>query len=275
MRFRNLLAKMRFLVFNSIAMKKLLIRIVIALLVIVVIAVLGVHFFLDSAIKKTVETVGPRIAKVDVKLDSVSLSLLTGSGGIKGLVVGNPEGYKTPSAISVGNVSVAVSIGSLLSDKIVVRSIRIESPQITYELGPGGNNLKRIQANAAESSGGSTTQSTPTEGKPSKKLQVDDVVITGGKVTLDIAALGGQAVTAPLPEIHFTGLGQGPDGITAGDLAKRILSEITESSIKAAAEAAARVATEIGKDAEGAAKGAVEKAGGTVKGIPDLFKKKQ
>lgn len=256
-------------------MKKLLIRIVIALLVIVVVAALAVHFFLDSVIKKGVETVGSRIAKVDIKLDSVSLHLFTGFGGVKGLVVGNPEGYKSPSAISVGNASVAVSRRSLLSDKIVVRSIRIESPQITYELGPGGNNLQRIQANAAESSGGSTTKSTPTEGKPSKKLQVDDVVITGGKVTLAIAVLGGQVVTAPLPEIHFTDLGQGPDGITAGDLAKRILNEITEKSLKAAAEAAARAATEIGKGAQDAAKGEVEKAGGAVKGIGDLFKKKK
>jgi uncharacterized protein involved in outer membrane biogenesis len=201
----------------------------------------------------------------------VSLHLFTGSGAVKGLVVGNPEGYKSPSAISVGNASVAVSRRSLLSDKIVVRSIRIESPQVTYELGPGGNNLKRIQANVAESSGGSTTKSTPTEGKPSRKIQVDDVVITGGKVTLGIAALGGKVVTAPLPEIHFTDLGTGPDGITAGELAKRILNEITEGSLKAAAGAM----TEIGKGAEDAAKGAVEKAGGAVKGIGDLFKKKQ
>jgi hypothetical protein len=47
-------------------MKKLLIRIVIALLGVIVVAVVAVGLFLDSVIKKGVETVGPRIAKVDI-----------------------------------------------------------------------------------------------------------------------------------------------------------------------------------------------------------------
>jgi hypothetical protein len=80
-------------------MKKLLVRIAIGLVVLIVLVALGIHFFLDSAVKKGVETLGPKMTKVDVKLDSVSISLLSGSGKIKGLVVGNPEGYKTPHAI--------------------------------------------------------------------------------------------------------------------------------------------------------------------------------
>ena len=259
-------------------MKKLLIRLLIAMVIIVVVAVVAVGLFLDSGIKKGVETIGPKIAKVDIKLDGVSLSLLSGSCKIKGLVVGNPEGYKTPQAISVGSASVAVKIGSVLSDKIVVRSIRIESPQITYELGPGGNNLKRIQANVADSAGGSTTKNPSAEtggAKPSKKLQVDDVVITGGKVTVSVAALGGKAITVPLPEIHFSGLGTGPDGITTGDLTKRILTEITDGSLKAAAGAAAEIAKGATAAATEAGKTATESLGKTTKGVTDLFKKKQ
>src|SRR5512146_981071 len=82
-------------------MKKILVRLILGLVILIILAVLGVGFFLDSIVKKSVETIGPQLTKVDIKLDSVSLHLLTGSGGIKGLVVGNPEGYKTPQAISV------------------------------------------------------------------------------------------------------------------------------------------------------------------------------
>ena len=84
-------------------MKKLIIRLLIALVVVVILAVLAVGLFLDGAIKRGVETFGPKLTKVDIKLQSVSLSLLSGAGTIKGLVVGNPEGFKTPSAISVGD----------------------------------------------------------------------------------------------------------------------------------------------------------------------------
>src|ERR1035437_10029823 len=100
-------------------MKKLIIRLLIALVVVVILAVLAVGLLLDGAVKRGVETFGPKLTKVDIKLQSVSLSLLSGAGTIKGLLVGNPEGFKTPSAIRVGEATLALKPGSLLSDKIV------------------------------------------------------------------------------------------------------------------------------------------------------------
>ena len=61
-------------------MKKLFIRLLIALVVVVILAVLAVGLFLDGVIKRGVETFGPRLTKVDIKLSSVSLSLLSGAG---------------------------------------------------------------------------------------------------------------------------------------------------------------------------------------------------
>src|SRR5213593_604000 len=101
-------------------MKKIVIRILLALVILLVLAVVAVGLLLDGAVKRGVETGGPLRTKVAVKLDSVSLSILSGSGKMKGLVVGNPEGFKTPNAIQVGTASVSVSPSSVFSDKIVV-----------------------------------------------------------------------------------------------------------------------------------------------------------
>src|SRR2546423_3577839 len=128
-------------------MKKLFIRLFIVLLVLILVAVLAIHFFLDSAITKGFNTVGPKITKVDTRLDAASLSIMSGSGKMKGLFVGNPEGYKSKSAIQVGTSSFAVQPGSLLSDKIVVKSVRVESPELTFETDLKGNNLKKILSN--------------------------------------------------------------------------------------------------------------------------------
>ncbi len=253
-------------------MKKLLVRLLIALVVVVILAVLAVGLFLDSAIKKGVETIGPQIAKVDIKLDSVNLSLLSGSAKIKGLVVGNPEGYKTPNAISVGSTSVSVSPGSLLSDKIVVKSIRVESPEITFEGGLSGNNLNKILDNVNATVGGSdkpaTTEPATKEAKPAKKLQVDDLLITGAKVKVSLKGTGGFAAPVPIPDIHFTNLGQGPEGITPADLTQKVISEVTANAVKAAASAV----TDIGK---GAVEGATKELEKTTKGITDIFKRKK
>jgi uncharacterized protein involved in outer membrane biogenesis len=128
--------------------KRILWGAVIVLIVLIIGGTIVADVFLDDIAKKGIETVGPEIAKVSVKLDGVHLSLLTGSAKIKGLVIGNPEGYKTPHAINVGSVAVGVNPLSVLSDKIVVRSVRVEALEITFEGNPfGKNNLKKIMDN--------------------------------------------------------------------------------------------------------------------------------
>jgi len=256
-------------------MKKLIIRILIGLVVLVIVVVVAISLFLDSAIKKGVETIGPQIAKVDIKLHSVSLSLLSGSAKIKGLVVGNPEGYETPNAISVGSASVSVIPGSLFSDKIIVKSIRVEAPEITYEGGlVGGNNLNKILENVNAAMDGDAGKETPPDegGKPSKKLQVDELLITGAQVKVSLKGTGGFAAPVPLPDIRFTNLGQGPDGITPAELTQKVIAEVTADAVKAAAGAV----TDIGKGAlESAGKGATESVEKTTKSITDIFKKKK
>ena len=36
-----------------------------------------------------------------------------------------------------------------------------------------------------------------------------------------------------MPDINLTALGSGPDGITAGDLIKKVMGEITSATVKA------------------------------------------
>ena len=189
-------------------MKKFIRTFLLVLVVLIVLAVLGVHFFLDAVIKKGVETVGPQVTKVSVRLDGVSLSLLSGSGKIKGLVVGNPPGFKTPSAIKVGLSQLSLKPMTILEDKVVVSLIKLEAPEVTMESDLTSINLKKILDNLQESAG--TEEKKPAEPapapgeKPPKKLQVDEFVITGGKVHVSVnTPIGAQSATVPLPEIRF------------------------------------------------------------------------
>src|SRR6185369_4148547 len=258
-------------------MKKLIIRGAVILLVLLVVVVGASIFFLGSIIKKGVETVGPQITKTEIRLDSATLSLLSGSGKLKGLLVGNPEGFKTPSAIKVGAVSVGVVASSILSDKVHVTQINVQAPEVTFEGGLKGNNLSKLLDNVQAAAGGSDKTSAISKDKSaSKKLQVDDFLISGGKINLSIDAgpLGGKSATVPLPEIHLTNLGSGPDGITAADLTAKMLKELLQAAIPAAEKAVVNLgkgATGMVKEAGKTATEDVEKA---TKGIGDLFKKK-
>jgi hypothetical protein len=164
----------------------------------------------------------------------------------------------------------------------VIKSIRAEAPEVTFEGGLGGNNLSKIMDNVSATSGGGAAApgkdaGAPKEQPPGKKLQVDELVIAGAKVNVSLTGLVGKSVTVPIPDVHLTGLGQGTDGITAAELTKRVLNEVLAGATKAAASSdavkdLAKGATDAAKDAVGKAAGdAAEKA---AKGIGGLLKKK-
>jgi hypothetical protein len=257
-------------------MKKILLLAAIGLVLLLLAAGLAVSLFLDGAVKRGVETIGSKQTKVDVKLDRVSLSLWSGAGRIQGLVVGNPEGCKTPHAVSVGSASVALKPASLLADKIVIRSIVVEAPEITFEGGLGGNNLSRIIANVQASSSGSKTNAAgKAEGeKTGRKLEVDEFIIRGAKVHVSVTGVTREPVTVSLPDIHLVDLGTGPDGITSAELTKRVLSEIEQGAMKAAAGGLG----DLRKTAEDLTKNLGKNLGGSASNLPpgfkDLFKMK-
>jgi hypothetical protein len=240
-------------------MKKILLIIVAVVLVLIIVAVLVVGVFLDKIVKAGVEAVGPKIVQVPITVDAINLSLLTGSAKVEKLVIGNPDGYTTPYAISIGLASVGVNPFTVLSDKIVVRSIEIKNPEITFEGGLGESNLGKIMDNvdAISRSGGPAPAAAKPGGKPkpAKKIEVDDFLITGAKVHISLTGLGGKEVTLPLPTIHLTDLGKGVGGLTATDLTRAVLQSITSATIKVVASSA----TDIGKGVENLGGAGVDK----------------
>ncbi len=172
------------------------------IIVLLIVAVVAVGMSLGKIIKTGVETVGPKITRTDMKLDSANLSLLSGSGTLKGFLLGNPEGFKTVSAIQAGSVSVGVQPKSLFSDKIHVTHVRVEGAEVTFEGTLGtANNLSKLLENVKATTGGDKPAEKPggkckSEGA-SRKLQVDEFTITGAKVNLSMTLFAGRAVTVP------------------------------------------------------------------------------
>jgi hypothetical protein len=224
--------------------------------------VVGAH--LGDIVKAGLETVGPKITQTSLTVEAVHVSLLGGQAGIQGLVLGNPEGYQAPSSICLSNAAVTLVPGSILADKIVIHSITVSGLEVNFEGNPfGANNLSQIMANASGGAGAAKAPVEPAEPaakKPAKKLEVDDFLITGAKIHANLTGLIHRQLTLPLPDIHLTGLGTGPEGITAADLIKQVLGEITIGTIKTLVNSAAG----LGKDAAGAAKNLLKDAAGGV-----------
>jgi hypothetical protein len=255
---------------------KILIKVAVVLAILLVVAVVAAILSLNSLVKTGVETVGPTVTKVAVRLDSANISIFSGSGQLKGLFVGNPEGYKQEFLLKVGSVSVAVDAGSFLKDKIVVRSVNIQGPEINFEGGLRANNLTKLLENAQSATATEKKETQSGEKKSEKKLQVDEFVLTGCKVNVNLDIPGGKSASGSLtlPDIRLTGLGASGSGLTSSEVVEKVIKEITDKTIAGVAgsagdltKGAADAVKNLGKDGVGG----VEK---TAKGIGDLFKKK-
>jgi hypothetical protein len=246
--------------------------IVIVVLVGIVVGAIVAATSLDGIVKKGVETFGPKITKTSVNLESVHIVLFTGSAKVTGLVVGNPEGYKMPQAVSVGLAEVGVNPFSIVSDKIVIRTFHVISPEITFEGGLSGNNLGKIMenVNAAAKTSARPSATNSAASQPAKKIEVDDFLITGAKVNVRLTDLGGREMNLSLPDIHLTDLGKDDSGLTTAELTRVVLKSVTTATIKAVSASATDLGKSVenlGKDASKATAEDVEKVKKSIGGL--------
>ena len=109
----------------------------------------GIYLYsnLGGIIKSVVETYGSEATKAEVTLNSVDLDAALGKAALNKLTVGKPSGFKTPSAFELGSIAVQIDTSTLNSDTIVINSVLIDGPKITYELANGGSSVDAIKAN--------------------------------------------------------------------------------------------------------------------------------
>jgi hypothetical protein len=267
-------------------MKKILSIIGVVILVLVVVLVL----FLGSIIKGAINTAGPQVLGVDVVVEKVGVNPLTGTVHVKGLMIGNPEGFKTPSAMELGEFKLKMSLASLFTDTIVIHQILIDAPQITYEMKSlTTSNLSELQKNLTPAQTGEeeVVEEAPKDGKPAKKVVIEDFQLTNGKVNITAVMFGGKKFSVPLPDIKKQDIGKASDGASPVEVAKELFGSIKDGVVKAASsvvglggdalKGAGEMAGNLAGDATGAAKDAAGAATGAAKdaakGATDALKK--
>ncbi len=265
-------------------MKKLL-KILGATVAIVIIAIIClVLFWLGPTVKKTAETIGPKAIGAPLTIEKLSIFPLRGTVQLRGLFVGNPEGFSTESAVELQQFKVDVSIGSLLTDTIIVREILIEKPVFTYERKLKTDNIAAIQNNIAAFTAKEeeaapaeepTEEKKPSD-KPSKKVIIERLVVKDGLVKAKISAL--PTAPIPIPDIEKTDIGKKEGGASWSDAIREIISTLYEA-ITGVVGNIGEAATDAVKDAGGALKDAgdatLETATDTIKNIGGLFKKEE
>lgn len=213
----------------------------IGLLVLILVVAGGLYFLyenLGSIVKLAVEKYGSEATQASVKLNGVKIDIPSGAGSISGFKVGNPKGFSTPSAIQLGQIAMAFDTKSITSDgPIVVREITVDHPAVTYESVGTSSNLQTIQKNVtdyANALGGGSSSSSSS--KPGRKMIIKDLVIRQGQISISHSALKGRELSATLPTIHLTNIGQDKGGATPAEVIEQVLVAITSSASKIGAK---------------------------------------
>ncbi len=243
-----------------------------------VILLIAGYLCLNSAVKKGIGVVGPKLTKTAVSVESVKLSPFSGRGELRDLFVGNPDGFKSSSLFELGRVVVDIDLTSVMSDCIVVNEIIVESPVVTYERSLRTSNIKTLLETIEAISDPASSESSPepapdTEG--SRKIRIDKFIFQGGTVRFSAPLLQGQSIDIPLPNIELTDIGKASGGTDPASAFKEIIRAISQAATNVVGKSGALL-----KDNTKALSDAAKKTGSAVTeeaskvlgGVKNLFK---
>ncbi|MFW5856702.1 MAG: hypothetical protein ACOCX4_02400 [Planctomycetota bacterium] len=249
-------------------MKKLVKWLVLAVVVLLVALAVVLTVALSgagAAAKEVVLRYGPEVTGTEVQLDAVDVSALTGSAAVRGLVIGNPEGYKSEHAFKLGEAAVDIDVGSIFGEVVVLESVLVDGAHVIWEGSLKGSNLTKIKEHAEAYAGPSEP---PEEEAPPAKVIIRRLVFRNTQVGVR-ASFASKDTNFSLPDVVLEDIGVEEGGATPGDVGVEVTKELVKRIALAIAEKvkSGELDGKL-KDVGGAAK---DGAGKAVEGLKNLI----
>ena len=212
---------------------KFLLKTLLWLIAILLIVVVVAYFTASLWIKPVVSSVVPKITRTSASLDSADISLFSGRLALKGLKIGNPEGFKEPYVFELGEISIRFQPKTIFSNKIIVDQVLIKGTQILAEYNKSAQmNLLVLNDNVNASLGGGKSTKTgnaPAKGNTQKQAKSNKAVVIRDLQFLDSKlhfAMGGHVATLNLPNIKEKNIGE-KKKVTWAESIQLILEKLT------------------------------------------------
>jgi hypothetical protein len=125
---------------------------------------------------------------------------------------------------------VSVDVKSILTDNILIKQILIDGPKITYELAGEKSNIQAI-LNNIDSPEKKEEKVEKTESKKKgsqKKVIIDLLKITNGKISLAMTGLGGKGASLEFSDLTMRDLGREKGGLTPKEAVFEIFNSLNK-----------------------------------------------
>lgn len=180
--------------------------------------------------------------KTEVTLDSVDVGFFSSNVVCEDLVIKNPEGFKTDHLFRLARFEIALSMGDLMDDKIVITEIVFDGVEVTCELAGTKLNLVEVYDSCSGDEGGEGGEeaSQPedaeaAEDEKSRHFEIQQIRITNSKLTGAIGLIPGVQpveIDLALEDVVIKDLGKDGAEIDMSGVWKELLQGLLKSAIK-------------------------------------------
>lgn len=197
----------------------------IGLVCIILVAFLILSYSLDNLVKSEIESTGTEMMQTSVTVENVSISPFSGTGTIQGLRVKNPEGFESEYAIVIGSLDIAIDIGTLLSDTLLINEILIGEPALSVIQKVPENNLKMLMNNMDEAMAA--------ESSSSSAMIIEHLRVENGQVTVTPNIGGERSASVKMESFVLENVGKEGSSSTK-QVVRQITAKLVDEAISAA-----------------------------------------
>lgn len=210
---------------------KLVVGIITFIILLIVGAAVFVAGHLNTLVEDGVETVGPKITKTSVSLDSVDISLLKGGGKLNGFVLGNPKGFDSPHAMKTDIFSMKVNPLALRNEVVGVDELIIQGVEIVVEQKGLNTNIQSLLKTLSSSSKSPQSTAEASEGGD-VRLALDYLKFSDSSIKLLTEKYGEYKLD--MPSFELKNIGDPATGLTPEEFGTEILTSLLKQAQKTA-----------------------------------------
>lgn len=195
-----------------------------------VVAIVVVYTSIGSVITTTIEEYGSAVTGTKVTLQEANFSPVSGDATLVRLSVNNPPNYSDNNAFYAASIDMQIDPKTVGDEVLVIKRLKIDAPEIFYEIRPDGDNLRVLRANIKAAIENPHLNIRAKSGMFVKKFIVNDFYLTNGVVIVQSDDLTGKKATALLEPIHLEDLGKDENGLTPAGLVDKIYRPILKGA---------------------------------------------
>ncbi len=210
--------------------KRLIVGVVVLLVVVAVAALL----WIDHIAKAGVETGATYALGVNTTVDSVDVGVLTGGVEMDALNVANPQGYGSDHFLRLGKGKVAVSLGSLMNETVILPELTLAGISMNLERRGTKGNYQVILDNLRKFESQEAAEPVPDEPGQGKKFVIEKVDISDVQVQVELLPIGGDATRLPvrIERIELKNVGSDSEsGVLLSELTGILIQALLKSVV--------------------------------------------